>query len=128
MRTKAAICLALALGALALPVDETLSPERGIFPMGVDKALAMRQDEFARSTTQNGLSGPCKPVTVLFARGTTEIGNVGILTGPPFFQALAQRVGPGGFAVQGIDYPADILGFLAGGDAAGSALMQVLFL
>ena len=74
--------------------------------------------------TQNGLkNGGCKPVTVIFARGTTESGNVGTLTGPPFFQALAQQVGANNLAVQGVDYPANVAGFLAGGDADGSKLM-----
>jgi hypothetical protein len=74
---------------------------------------------------QNGLSGPCKPVTVIFARGTTESGNVGTVAGPPFFQALASRVGGGSLAVQGVNYPANVAGFAAGGDVAGSRTMYV---
>jgi len=65
-------------------------------------------------------------MTVIFARGTTETGNVGTLTGPPFFTALAQVVGASNLAVQGVDYPADIPGFLAGGDATGSTTMAQL--
>jgi cutinase len=72
--------------------------------------------------TQNGLQGACKGTTVIFARGTTETGNVGTLAGPAFFQSLSAKVG-GDLAVQGVDYPADIPGFLAGGDANGSATM-----
>ena len=80
------------------------------------------------STTQNGLTDGegCKAMTVIFARGTTETGNVGTLTGPPFFTALAQVVGTLNLAVQGVDYPADIPGFLAGGDATGSTTMAQL--
>jgi hypothetical protein len=73
--------------------------------------------------TQNGLSGPCKPYTVIFARGTTESGNVGAVAGPPFFQALASRVGSGNLAVQGVNYAADVAGFLVGGDPVGSRTM-----
>lgn len=73
-------------------------------------------------TTQNGLGGACKGMTVIFARGTTEAGNVGSVAGPPFFQALSKMVN-GDMAVQGVDYPADIPGFLAGGDANGSKKM-----
>ncbi|KAI1845350.1 hypothetical protein JX266_008445 [Neoarthrinium moseri] len=76
-------------------------------------------------TTQNGLGGACKGTTVIFARGTTEPGNVGVVAGPPFFQALSTKVG-GDLAVQGVDYPADIPGFLAGGDAGGSKKMAQL--
>ncbi|KAF3025490.1 separase/separin [Neopestalotiopsis sp. 37M] len=75
--------------------------------------------------TQNGLSGGCKGMTVIFARGTTELGNVGSVAGPPFFQALSDKMG-GDIAVQGVQYPADIPGFLAGGDKAGSAKMASL--
>lgn len=73
-------------------------------------------------TSQNGLSGACKGTTVIFARGTTEAGNVGSVAGPPFFQALSKMVN-GDLAVQGVEYPADIPGFLAGGDKNGSAKM-----
>ncbi|KAF2644326.1 cutinase precursor [Massarina eburnea CBS 473.64] len=74
--------------------------------------------------TQNDVkNGVCKPVTILFARGTTEGGNMGTLTGPPFVKAVGAAMGADNVAVQGIDYPADIPGFLAGGDKAGSALM-----
>lgn len=75
-------------------------------------------------STQNDVkNGACKPTTVLFARGTTEAGNMGTLAGPPFVQAIGQMMGADNVAVQGIDYPADIPGFLAGGDAGGSKLM-----
>lgn len=77
------------------------------------------------SDTENDLTNGsgCKAMTVIFARGTTETGNVGTIAGPPLFNALSAKVGAGNMAVQGVDYPADIPGFLAGGDAAGSALM-----
>lgn len=48
---------------------------------------------------------------------------MGTLAGPPFVQAMGQMMGAANVAVQGIDYPADIPGFLAGGDAGGSKLM-----
>lgn len=73
--------------------------------------------------TQNGLSGACKPMTIIFARGSGETGNVGTATGPPFFQAVAKRVGAGNLAVQGVEYGAAFLSVLSGGDAAGSAKM-----
>jgi cutinase len=54
---------------------------------------------------------------------TTSTGNVGTLTGPPFFNALDQVMGAGQVGVQGVPYPADVPGFLAGGDATGSKTM-----
>jgi len=74
--------------------------------------------------TYNDLSGSCKEYTVIFARGTTEPGNVGILVGPPFFDALRDKVGSDNVAIQGVNnYNADIDGYLAGGDAGGSQSM-----
>ncbi|KAI6708978.1 cutinase [Diplocarpon mali] len=76
------------------------------------------------SSTQNAGSA-CKGMTLVFARGTTEGGNMGMVAGPPFAQALAKKMG-GDLAVQGVEYPADVKGFLAGGDAAGSQKMATL--
>ena len=73
-------------------------------------------------TTENGVSG-CKDMTVIFARGTTEPGNVGLVTGPPFFDALTAMIGSNSLDIQGVDYPASIEGFLLGGDATGSQTM-----
>lgn len=70
----------------------------------------------------------CKDMTVIFARGTTETGDLGALAGPPFVKALALMVGKANIDVQGVPapvYPADIIGFLAGGSATGSAAMLV---
>jgi len=79
---------------------------------------------------QNGVlknSTGCATMTVLFARGTAEPGNVGILTGPPFFAAIAAYMnGTGQLAIQGVDYPADVAGFLAGGSPFGGVVMAAL--
>lgn len=109
----------LLLGLLATPALSmaTLAPGR----------LAARQN--LGSDTQNQFSsGGCKPMVIVFARGTTESGNVGTIVGPPVFQAVAAKV-PGGaakMAVQGVEYAADIPGFLAGGDKTGSKNMADL--
>ena len=78
---------------------------------------------FDIQTTQNGLSGACRPVTVIFARGTTEPGNVGVFAGPPFFDALGSIIGAGNLVLQGVDYPASVEGFLDGGDPGGAQTM-----
>ena len=76
------------------------------------------------STTQNDLSsGSCKAVTIIYARGTTEPGNVGVLVGPPFFDALEGIIGSGNVAVQGVPYPADVEGFLLGGSPGAGQTM-----
>lgn len=92
-------------------------------PQGVDSAALDAQVKAGGGDTQNGLSGPCKAMTVIFARGTTETGNVGTLAGPAFFDKLNAIMGPANVAVQGVPYPADIPGFLIGGDPQGSVTM-----
>jgi hypothetical protein len=77
--------------------------------------------------TRNDLvSGVCAPVTIIFARGTLELGNVGELAGPPFFNALADIISSQNLAVQGVDYGATIAGYLEGGDPAGAATLASL--
>ncbi|KAF9870068.1 cutinase [Colletotrichum karsti] len=68
----------------------------------------------------------CPDVAVVFARGTNEPGNVGFLTGPPFFDALRTYMnGTGTIAVQGVNnYPAVAAGFFAGGSPNGAAFMS----
>lgn len=69
----------------------------------------------------------CRPVTVIYARGTTQEGNVGSADseGPTFFNALAKALsgGTSSLAIQGVTYPANVFGFLAGGDANGATTM-----
>lgn len=115
MRTSTSILTLLSVPlVLAAPVIIAI-PEGG---------LNIRQSSDTRNDLTDG--SVCKAVTVIFARGTTESGNVGAFTGPPFFSALATAIGTDNLAVQGVDYPADIAGFLAGGDAAGSKKMAEL--
>ena len=111
------------------------------------------QDVETRDLTKRQFSGDtynqltdgtaCRRVTVIYARGTTQgkisllivgelytntflAGNVGEANseGPTFFNALASRVGgASNLAIQGVTYPANVIGFLAGGDAAGATTM-----
>ena len=45
---------------------------------------------------------------------------MGDLVGPPFFNALDDLIGAENIAVQGVDYPATIGGYLIGGDPGGA--------
>ncbi|KAK1985803.1 cutinase [Colletotrichum cereale] len=65
----------------------------------------------------------CPSIAVIYARGTNEPGNVGFLTGPPFFDALKTYVnGTGTMSIQGVNqYPAEPAGFFAGGSTTGAA-------
>ncbi len=100
-----------------------------IFALGVSALPSPRlaideRDNY--SNTRNDLGGACKPVTIIFARGTTEFGNVGTFAGPPFFNALGDIIGDSNIAVQGVNYPASIAGFLQGGDPAGASKLAAL--
>ncbi|KAJ5824159.1 hypothetical protein N7447_006499 [Penicillium robsamsonii] len=67
------------------------------------------------SSTENGVTNNegCKELTFIFARGTTEMGNMGSVVGPPVATQLKSLTGDK-VTVQGVTYPAD---------AAGNALM-----
>lgn len=95
-------------------------------PLITARVVAPRQ--LSTSTTENGLTSnsSCKAMTVIFARGTTEPGNVGSIAGPPFFGNLSAAVGENNLAVQGVEYGATIPQFLEGGDPAGSMTMAML--
>jgi len=61
-----------------------------------------------RRQTANGFTrGGCKGVMMAYARGSTELGNVGTL-GPSLESGL-ERALNGDFALQGTEYPADLL-------------------
>ncbi|TQV97172.1 hypothetical protein V2A60_000196 [Cordyceps javanica] len=72
----------------------------------------------------NSNSNGCTDVTILFARGTCDPGNVGVLVGPPFFSAVAQAIGGKSLSAQGIDYPATVPGYLNADKAAGLTMAQ----
>lgn len=109
----------LALVASLFPFSGLISDISSLLIAAEDALAALT----GTSTTQNGLSGSCKAVTVIWARGTTEPGNVGVLVGPPFFNALKSRIGGGNVAIQGVPYNADVEGFLEGGSPGAENTM-----
>lgn len=75
-----------------------------------------------KNATEDGLTGPCKPITMIFAKGTGENGNVGDgnSPGPALIAQIRKIHGAENIAVQGVAYDADVKGYLLGGDAEGS--------
>ncbi|KAK0663638.1 Cutinase [Lasiodiplodia hormozganensis] len=77
--------------------------------------------------TQNGVTSgtaTCKPVTLIFARGTFELSNMGSVVGPSLASDVGKAIGTDKLAVQGVNYAADVAGIFAeitGG--AGTAAM-----
>lgn len=93
MRAYVLCLLSIFLPVIAVPIDHDAAygfVEVESFSNGLSKRQSL-------SVTQNQL-GLCRPVTVIFARGTIELGNVGSLVGPPFFNAL------GAVSIHGIFY------------------------
>lgn len=99
--------------------------EAGNVPEKVIPAMSKRQ--YSGDTYNQLTDGTaCRAVTVIYARGTTQEGNVGSADseGPTFFNALASRLGgTSRLAIQGVTYSANVFGFLAGGDANGATTM-----
>ncbi|TLS27308.1 hypothetical protein PpBr36_04277 [Pyricularia pennisetigena] len=71
---------------------------------------------------------PCRAITIIYARGTTQSGNIGNSksVGPITFDALAKIVGPNRLAVQGVDYKASFLGYAEGGQPKATDKMVEL--
>lgn len=96
-------------------------------PAGEPSLLARRN--YTTSTSNQLTDGTaCRAVTVVYARGTWEAGNVGAPDEPGVatFNDLAALLGEDHVALQGVDYPANMIGFEIGGDPGGSRLMANL--
>ncbi|KAF5392716.1 hypothetical protein D9757_001043 [Collybiopsis confluens] len=68
----------------------------------------------------------CADVIVVFARGTTEPAPIGTTVGPALQASLLGVLGGKSLSFQGVNYPADIPGFLEGGSPEGSANMAAM--
>lgn len=92
-----------------VPVSEPATVEaRQLFGQ-----VGMTANEFTK--------GGCKPIIFIFARGSTEPGNMGLICGPPTANNLKDEFGRDTVAVEGVDYPAGLTtNFLpSGGDPKG---------
>lgn len=65
----------------------------------------------------------CTPNILLYARGTTEGGNVGSSVGPSLIREIS-KLAPGRFLFQGVDYAADIAGITALGRPGGEIAVR----
>lgn len=76
---------------------------------------------FGLQSTQN--SNGCADVTIVFARGTCDPGNVGTLVGPPIINAIKSAIGSSkSVTVQGVPYPASVDGYLKADPTAGHTM------
>jgi len=117
--------------ALALPQVENGSGDVNAEDTSPVQALEVLFEKIIEGnppvkTTRNELiNGECNDIIIIYARGTTEAGNVGPEVGPLFFSNLTQ-IRPGKVLVQGVDYRADVWGYLLGGSDSGAKNMANL--
>ncbi|KAI6248627.1 hypothetical protein HI914_03314 [Erysiphe necator] len=110
--------------ALPTDIDSLISRdlEASKILVGSEKIVARATAEDTSDDVENELAGECRSVTMLFAKGTGETGNLGSgkSPGPALAAELRKSLGRDKIAVQGVDYKANVLGFLIGGDLKGS--------
>ncbi|KAI5784723.1 cutinase [Geopyxis carbonaria] len=79
-------------------------------------APLIEERQLASDTSNDYTTGGCKNVVMLYARASTETGNIGSSVGPLLKSYLTSSLGADNFAMQGIDYPATLEdNFLTGG-------------
>ncbi|KAF3011107.1 hypothetical protein E8E13_011355 [Curvularia kusanoi] len=91
--------LALIIAASATPV---------VIPASQSAAIGTRQILDRTSLTENEFSsilGGCKDVIFVWARGSTELGNMGSIIGQPLGDELRREYGRD-LAIEGVDYAA----------------------
>lgn len=76
--------------------------------------------------SENGVKGGkcCTDMTVIFARGTGEPGNMGIISGPPMVKAIRSKLGADKVTVQGVDYAASAMGNANMGADGGKVMAE----
>ncbi|KAI6840773.1 hypothetical protein KC367_g4254 [Hortaea werneckii] len=77
------------------------------------------------STATDVADGVCAPVTFIFARGSTETGNMGSTVGPALAKALISALGSDRVAIQGVEYPATIESNISMGSEGGPEMAKL---
>lgn len=85
------------------------SPIAAPMPVAVTEpepaALQVRQSTTTRNELETGSSSACPKAILIFARGSTEVGNMGATTGSPLASALERTYGAAQVWVQGVGGP-----------------------
>ena len=68
----------------------------------------------------------CTPLTVIFARGTGESGNIGSVIGQPMYKQLLADLGARSLTLQGVNYPASSAGNANCGTSGGSEMASLV--
>ncbi|KAI1445515.1 carbohydrate esterase family 5 protein [Annulohypoxylon stygium] len=117
--------LSLTLFSAALAVSTTASPltldysESTIAKVKARQtagaAASIRRRQSAGTTENEFLDGGCRDVIFIFARGSTQDGNIGDDPGPQTIDQLKAALGADTVAAQGVDYPALLIDNLRDG-------------
>ncbi|KAI0886428.1 carbohydrate esterase family 5 protein [Annulohypoxylon maeteangense] len=78
-------------------------------------AASIQRRQSAGTTENEFLEGGCRDVIFIFARGSTQDGNVGDNPGPQTIDQLKSALGTNAVAAQGVDYPALLIDNLRSG-------------
>ncbi|KAI1750516.1 carbohydrate esterase family 5 protein [Xylaria castorea] len=107
---KASVLLSTALAGLvsAMPMTFDLSDEM-IAKLKTGTSSGLLEVAATGTTANEFLNGGCRPVIFLYARGSTQDGNVGGSPGPQTIDQLKAKLGDAAVAAQGFDYPASLL-------------------
>ncbi|GKT64104.1 cutinase [Colletotrichum tofieldiae] len=94
----------LAILSLAVTLAAAAPVEVAVVDAGVAD-LETRQTGSTRNELESGSSSACPKVIYIFARASTEPGNMGISAGPAVADALESRYGAAQVWVQGVGGP-----------------------
>ncbi|KAK5126991.1 hypothetical protein LTR85_008350 [Meristemomyces frigidus] len=83
--------------------------------------------DYSGGSTANDVTSStgCRDLTFIFARGTTELGTMGTVVGPPTAKDLISTLGSNKVSVQGVDYPASAEGNAELGRSGGPTMAKL---
>ena len=106
------------------PPANTVTTTRSTSPTSTSPPSSGGRSAYSSGSTASDIDNNtgCTALTVIFARGTSEGGNIGSIAGPPMFKQLLSDLGASSLTLQGVNYPADSAGNANCGAAGGPAM------
>lgn len=92
-----------------------------LYAASIAAAIPVEKRAYTSGTTANDIKdGICRDITFIFARGSTEVGNLGESVGPSVAKKLGNKA-----AIQGVDYTASIASNVEMGAGGGPVMNQL---